>query len=184
MSTRADWDYSMRSILYAAHEFSRLVIPYMQRQKWGRIIMTGSTSSRQPRPRRVVSNASKAALLNFTKSLAGEFVRDGILVNIVNPGRFNTHWPERIAKMAAESGRTEEEVYAEVTKDIAASAAWERLRSSRRRWPFSPASGRATSRARRSRSTGARCIRSEGLSGAHPLSRCRSWIRCGQSVGY
>jgi len=116
---RADWDYSMSSILYAAHEFSRLVIPYMQRQKWGRIIMTGSTSSRQPRPRRVVSNASKAALLNFTKSLAGEFVRDGILVNIVNPGRFNTHWPERVAKMAAESGRTEEEVYAEVTKDIA-----------------------------------------------------------------
>lgn len=116
---RADWDYSMSSILFAASEFSRLVIPYMQKQKWGRIIMTGSTSSRQPRLRRVVSNASKAALLNFTKSLAGEFVRDGILVNIVNPGRFNTHWPERVAKMAAESGRTEEEVYAEITKDIA-----------------------------------------------------------------
>ena len=116
---RGDWERSMGSILYAASEFSRLVIPYMQKQKWGRIIMTGSTSSRQPRPRRVVSNASKAALLNFTKSLAGEFVRDGILVNIVNPGRFSTHWPERIAKMAAESGRTEEEVYEEVVKDIA-----------------------------------------------------------------
>ena len=40
-------------------------------------------------------------------------------MNIVNPGRFSTHWPERIAKMVAESGRTEEEVYAEVVKDIA-----------------------------------------------------------------
>ena len=47
---RADWERSMGSILYAASEFSRLVIPYMQKQKWGRIIMTGSTSSRQPRP--------------------------------------------------------------------------------------------------------------------------------------
>ena len=37
----------------------------------------------------------------------------------MNPGRFSTHWPERIAKMAAESGRTEEEVYEEVVKDIA-----------------------------------------------------------------
>lgn len=116
---RADWERSMASILYAASEFSRLVIPHMQRQGWGRIIMTGSTSSRQPRPRRAVSNASKAALLNFAKSLAGEFVRDGILVNVVNPGRFSTHWPERIAAMARESGRSEEEVRAEVVKDIA-----------------------------------------------------------------
>ncbi len=116
---RADWEYSMSSILYAAAEFSRLVIPYMRAQGWGRIIMTGSTSSRQPRARRVVSNATKAALLNFTKSLAREFVRDGILVNVVNPGRFATHWPARIARMAQESGRTEEEVRAEVTKDIA-----------------------------------------------------------------
>ncbi len=116
---RADWERSMASILYAASEFSRLVIPHMRRQGWGRIIMTGSTSSRQPRRRRAVSNASKAALLNFAKSLAGEFVRDGILVNVVNPGRFATHWPERIAAMARRSGRSEEEVHAEVVKDIA-----------------------------------------------------------------
>ncbi len=116
---RADWERSMSSILYAASEFSRLVLPHMRAQRWGRIIMTGSTSSRQPRSRRSVSNAAKAALLNFAKSLAGEFVRDGVLVNVVNPGRFATHWPERIAKMAKESGRSEEEVHAEVTKDIA-----------------------------------------------------------------
>jgi len=108
----------MASVLYAAAEFSRLVIPHMRRQGWGRILMTGSTSSRQPRRSRAASNAAKAALLNFAKSLAGEFAREGILVNVVNPGRFATHWPERIARMARESGRSEEEVRAEVTKDI------------------------------------------------------------------
>ena len=115
---RADWERSMASVLYAAAEFSRLVIPHMRRQGWGRILMTGSTSSRQPRRSRAASNAAKAALLNFAKSLAGEFAREGILVNVVNPGRFATHWPERIARMARESGRSEEEVRAEVTKDI------------------------------------------------------------------
>ncbi|MEE9274260.1 MAG: SDR family oxidoreductase [bacterium] len=115
----ADWDATLGTILLAASEMCRLVIPHMQKQKWGRIINVGSTSSRQPRARRVISNAAKAALINFTKTLSGEFVGDGILVNALNPGRFATTWPGRIRKMAAESGRSEEEVHAEVTKDVA-----------------------------------------------------------------
>jgi len=115
---REDWSQSLEGILLAAWEFCRLVIPHMKRQRWGRIIMTGSTSSKQPRPRRATSNAAKAALLSFAKTLSLDVVKDGILVNAVNPGRFATTWPERIRRMAAESGRSEEAVCAEILKDV------------------------------------------------------------------
>lgn len=113
-----DWAEIFQTILLGASEASRLVIPYMQKQKWGRIVNVGSVSSKQPRQRRVLSNAAKAALMSFTKTLAREFVKDGILVNAAVPGRFATHWPGRISKMAREQGRSEEDVYAEVTRDI------------------------------------------------------------------
>ena len=115
---REDWNAIFGTIFFGAAEASRLVIPYMQRNKWGRIINIGSVSARQPRERRVVSNAAKAALLSFTKTLATEFVGDGILVNAAVPGRFDTHWQERIERMAKEQNRSEEDVYAEVVKDI------------------------------------------------------------------
>lgn len=113
-----DWGEIFQTILLGASEACRLVIPYMQKQRWGRIINVGSVSSKQPRQRRVLANAAKSALMSFTKTLAREFVKDGILVNAAVPGRFATHWPERIAKMVREQGRTEEDVYAEVTRDI------------------------------------------------------------------
>ncbi len=116
---REDWGEIFQTILLGASEASQLVIPYMQKQKWGRIINVGSVSAKQPRQRRVLANAAKSALLSFTKTLAREFVKDGILVNAAVPGRFATHWPERIEKMAREQGRTVEDVHAEVIKDIA-----------------------------------------------------------------
>ncbi|MEE9241013.1 MAG: SDR family oxidoreductase [bacterium] len=115
---REDWGEIFQTILLGASEACRLAIPYMQKQKWGRIINVGSVSSKQPRQRRVLANAAKAALMSFTKTLAREFVKDGILVNAAVPGRFATHWPERIRKMAREQERTVEDVHAEVVKDI------------------------------------------------------------------
>lgn len=115
---REDWAAIFGTIFFGAAEASRLVIPYMQKNKWGRIINIGSVSAKQPRERRVVPNAAKAALLSFTKTLATEFVGDGILVNAAVPGRFDTHWRERIERMAKEQNRSEEDVYAEVVKDI------------------------------------------------------------------
>jgi 3-oxoacyl-[acyl-carrier protein] reductase len=115
---REDWSVIFGTILIGASEACRLVIPYMQKKKWGRIINVGSVSAKQPRRRRVLANAAKTALLSFTKTLAGEFVGDGILVNAIVPGRFDTHWRERIEKMSKDQGRSEEEVYAEVVQDI------------------------------------------------------------------
>ena len=115
---RKDWKELMNLNLYAGVELCKEVIPHMRRQKWGRIIFTGSTSIKQPREKRVVANVTKSTLLNFMKSISNEFVNDGILVNMISPGRFDTHWQERIRKMSLETGKAEDEIYSDVIKDI------------------------------------------------------------------
>tara|TARA_A100001037_G_scaffold298079_1_gene321168 strand:- start:63303 stop:64088 length:786 start_codon:yes stop_codon:yes gene_type:complete len=113
-----DWKELMDLNLYAGVQLCKEVIPHMQRQKWGRIIFTGSTSIKQPREKRSVANVTKSTLLNFMKSIANEFVLDGILVNMISPGRFDTHWQDRIEAMSLETGKSTDEIYSEVIKDI------------------------------------------------------------------
>jgi 3-oxoacyl-[acyl-carrier protein] reductase len=59
--------------------------PQMRRRKSGRIVNLGSVAAFTGHPD-LWYGATKAALLNITKSYAGALGRDGILVNAVAPG--------------------------------------------------------------------------------------------------
>ncbi len=61
------------------------IAPQMRRRKSGRIINVGSVSAFTGHPD-LWYGATKAALLNITKSYAAELGRSGILVNAVAPG--------------------------------------------------------------------------------------------------
>jgi 3-oxoacyl-[acyl-carrier protein] reductase len=61
------------------------IVPQMRRRKAGRIINVGSVAAFTGHPD-LWYGASKAALLNITKSYAAFLGRDGILVNAVAPG--------------------------------------------------------------------------------------------------
>ena len=64
---------------------TRLIIPQMQRQGGGRIIHIASIYGREwggP----TTYNASKAAMISFSKTLARQLATDQILVNTVAPG--------------------------------------------------------------------------------------------------
>ena len=60
--------------------------PYMQQQKWGRIITIGSVQERKPHPDMLLYSASKAAQTNMMESLALQMAADGVTVNNVAPG--------------------------------------------------------------------------------------------------
>lgn len=70
---------------------SRGAIPLMKRGNWGRIV---NIASRAARMRTGLGNsnyaASKAALLGFSRVLAGEVGRNGITVNCIAPSRVVT----------------------------------------------------------------------------------------------
>lgn len=85
-----DWQNAFELTFLSAVRLIRAVLPAMQKNRWGRIICLTSTSVKQPLPNLIVSNALRAAVTNLAKSLANEVAPNGITVNVVAPGMFET----------------------------------------------------------------------------------------------
>jgi 3-oxoacyl-[acyl-carrier protein] reductase len=101
------WQRAFDLNLMSAVRCSRLVIPQMQRQRWGRIINISSTSGHQPDTVVCHYNAAKAGLINLSKTLANAFAADNILVNCVCPGLTRTPAVEASARRRlVEDGRS------------------------------------------------------------------------------
>jgi len=63
-------------------------------------------------PNRFAYTASKAAVIGLTKSVAADYVRQGIRCNAICPGTVDSpSLRQRIAEQALEQGRSEAQVY-------------------------------------------------------------------------
>ncbi len=106
----ADLDRAFELTFKSAVRATRTVLPWMRERRFGRVIALTSLSVRQPIPDLVHSNAMRAALTGYLKTLASEVAADGVLVNTVCTGMFAT---DRLAELfearARKSGRTPEE---------------------------------------------------------------------------
>ena len=76
--------------LLCNHILVQAVVPGMKKEKYGRIINIISTSVKQPIKGLGVSNTIRAAVANWSKTLAGELAPFGITVNNILPGATNT----------------------------------------------------------------------------------------------
>jgi len=107
-----DWRKAVELNFLSTVFFAREVVPYMQRQHWGRIITLTSISTKQPVADLVLSNAVRAAVVGLVKSLANEFGKDGILVNNVGPGYTATDRLKELAKSrSAAQAKREKEIF-------------------------------------------------------------------------
>jgi 3-oxoacyl-[acyl-carrier protein] reductase len=97
-----DWQHLFDVNVFGAVRVTKAVIPYMKKAGYGRIINISSESGVQPDPFMPHYNASKAALINFTKSLSKAYAADGILVNTVSPAFIMTPLLEKLLKESAE----------------------------------------------------------------------------------
>lgn len=97
-----DWQKALELNLLSTINFSKEVIPYMQKQQWGRIINITSVAVKQPIDGLILSNTARAGVIGFAKTISNEFARDNILVNNVCPGRMLT---DRIIQLAEERAR-------------------------------------------------------------------------------
>ncbi|MBS3965864.1 MAG: SDR family oxidoreductase [Truepera sp.] len=80
------WAKAFELTLMSAVRLSRAVIPAMEAAGWGRIINITSLSVRQPVKNLALSNALRAAVTGFAKTLSTEVAAQGITVNNVAPG--------------------------------------------------------------------------------------------------
>lgn len=85
-----DWDDLIDINLTGTANTLRAVIPAMQRQRSGRIIITSSTQGRHGMRDGSAYSASKWGLFGLAKSAALELGPFGITVNVVVPGLVNT----------------------------------------------------------------------------------------------
>ncbi|HLH04379.1 MAG TPA: SDR family oxidoreductase [Bryobacteraceae bacterium] len=118
-TTDDDWYRAFALNLHSAVTLSRTVIPHMQRQRWGRIVMISSITVRQPQPDLVLSNAIRAGVMGLVRSLASDFGKDGILVNNVAPGYIATDRVKELTeKRSAQTGQTTEQIEKTWTRQI------------------------------------------------------------------
>ena len=83
-----EWQYDLDLKLMAAVRLSRLVLPQMKENRWGRIINMLNTLAKTP-------SVTRAAGMALTKVLAGEGAEYNVLVNALNIGRIESDQIER-----------------------------------------------------------------------------------------
>lgn len=96
------WAEGFDLTLMSAVRLTRAVLPSMQEQGWGRIINITSLSVKQPVPNLMLSNAFRAAVTGFAKTLSSEVAAQGITVNNVAPGYTATERLKELHKNDAE----------------------------------------------------------------------------------
>jgi 3-oxoacyl-[acyl-carrier protein] reductase len=97
----AAWDHALRTTLHSVIALVRGVLPGMQARGWGRIVNVTSIAAKQPVDGLILSNAVRAAVTGFARTLANEVATHGITVNNVMPGFTRTQRVEELATRAA-----------------------------------------------------------------------------------
>jgi NAD(P)-dependent dehydrogenase (short-subunit alcohol dehydrogenase family) len=78
--------------LYAPIEITRVVLPYMRKQRSGRILQVSSIGGRVASIGLTMYQSAKFGLSGFSEALAKEVAHLGIKVTAVEPGGFSTDW--------------------------------------------------------------------------------------------
>lgn len=105
--TDDDLDETVQVNLTSQILLTKLLIPSMKNQKYGRIVNISSIWGKFSKPQRLMYSASKAGLNGFTVAAAVELAPYNILVNSVAPGFINTELtrknnsPEELERISA-----------------------------------------------------------------------------------
>ncbi|HBI83062.1 SDR family oxidoreductase [Orrella sp. NBD-18] len=108
---QADFDLK----LFAAIRLSRLAIPFMKKQNWGRIINLTNIGAKQPAAKSMPTTVTRAAGLALTKALSKEFAPNNILVNSICIGLIKAGQHET---KAAKAGIPVEQLYETLGKNV------------------------------------------------------------------
>jgi 3-oxoacyl-[acyl-carrier protein] reductase len=108
------WEFVMNFNLFSAVRFAREVIPLMQENGWGRIINMSSVSGHSGFPAMGDYNASKAAMIMWSKTISRELAPE-ITVNSICPACIDTPLWENLAdQLKGVEGESVQEVYENV----------------------------------------------------------------------
>lgn len=91
--------------LFAVRLFEQF-LPAMRKKGYGRIVHIGSISARQPLNGLILSNATRAAMIGFAKTVSSQVAKDGVTVNVILPGFTATDRTIELAEVMAKRAST------------------------------------------------------------------------------
>ncbi|CAN7517581.1 SDR family NAD(P)-dependent oxidoreductase [Phenylobacterium sp. LjRoot219] len=111
----SEWVTNYHGNTLAAVRLIQMAVPDMVAAKWGRVIQISSAVALQPNYLGPDYTGAKAALNNFTVTLAGSLHSSGITVNTVSPGVIMT---DGLMRFAREQYGNPEMTVEEITKQM------------------------------------------------------------------
>lgn len=97
-ATEADWDHILDVNLKGCFLCCMAVVPYMKKQKYGKIINLSSMGAVHPAVSVLHYHAAKAGVLGLTINLAFELAPQNIYVNAIVPGPIETPFWDNLQK--------------------------------------------------------------------------------------
>jgi 3-oxoacyl-[acyl-carrier protein] reductase len=114
-----DFQQAFEQHLLANHLLAQLIVPGMKETGYGRIINIISTSVKLPLHNLGVSNTIRAAVANWSKTMANELAQFGITVNNVLPGATETDRLNSIVSTrASKTGKDVDDIRASMLAEI------------------------------------------------------------------
>ena len=101
-----DWQKAIELNLFSTIALSKLALPCMKEQKWGRIINITSVAVKQPIDGLILSNTARAGVIGLAKTMSNEYGPYNITVNNVCPGRILTDRITHLATVKAKNQGT------------------------------------------------------------------------------
>ncbi|MEX0944121.1 MAG: SDR family oxidoreductase [Balneolaceae bacterium] len=114
-----DWDAAWQLVMRWKIDLALRIAPILKKSEYGRMLFIESQTVKQPLPSLVLSNAFRAGIAGFAKSLALEIAKDGVTVNLLAPGSHDTPAIERVIKNNSSiKGISFDQAKAELEKNI------------------------------------------------------------------
>ena len=116
-----DWLQSFESTFLSAVRVTRKVLPFMKKNKWGRIVNISSVSAKQPIDNLMLSNGIRMSIHGWAKTLSNQLASDNILINNVCPGFTHTERVDGLIRAQVEnSDSSHEDIIETIARDIPA----------------------------------------------------------------
>lgn len=114
-----DYQTAFDLLFKCAIHMTRLAIPHMKNQSWGRVINVSSITVKEPLNNLVLSNSFRAALVTWAKTLSIDVAKFNITINNVLTGFFDTERLEQLnSSKAVQQGKTLSKINNEIKDKI------------------------------------------------------------------
>lgn len=111
--TQAQWQSALDISLLGPVQFIHAVVDGMCTRGWGRVVNIATVAAKFPLELRVLSGATRAALVNYTGAVALRVAQHNVTLNNILPGMYHTDFVHKQLTQRARDNGTSYEVEVE-----------------------------------------------------------------------